>query len=138
MRTFPGHFTALKAAPGVIKAGATGRQYFDHIINTITNTARSNTNYADEHQKLLTLEYQPNPIGANTNFLAAEEIQSNIQQLTIPGIAISDKHIQALAEAAFKKSGHDTTLIARIQRDYEAEPKNRTKGSKTIGIVSCD
>lgn len=92
------------------------------ISSPRSQTQRGRTQIAPTNISICLNLYQPNSIGASTYFATVEEIKSNVRQLAMPGVTISDEHIMALAEAAFKKKGHDTTSIARIQREYKALP----------------
>ena len=100
MATFPGRFAAIKAASGIIKDVAKGRQYLNHIINTIMLPA--NINYGAEHAKLLGLKHKLNVLGAVPFFITAKKIRNNILQLEILGTDISYEQIMALAIIAFK------------------------------------
>ena len=60
---FPKQFTALETTSGSIPSSATGWQYHDHVIKSLTKIQQNNTDYASLMKKLVELEFKPDAQG---------------------------------------------------------------------------
>ena len=128
-RKFPSALSGLEVQPGVLSSSLTAREALEHIRTNVVSATATNTDYASLLKLHLSESYVPDAAGPVEYLKKCRTYQQQVKDLGLASV-ISDDHLMSIAVTAFDNSGHNSSLIARVHRDY------KEKCAVVIGTVN--